>query len=51
MASTKPTSHEHAPISPAPASATGQESFSPEVPQTQAAPALAPATGGEEFGP
>ena len=29
---TKPTSHEHAPISPAPPSPTGQESFSPEVP-------------------
>jgi hypothetical protein len=48
---TKPTSHEHAPISPAPPSSTGQESFSPEIPQTQAAPAPPPATGGEEFGP
>jgi hypothetical protein len=49
---TTPTSHENAPISPAPASAAGgTESFSPEVPQTPAAPAPAPATGGEEFGP
>ncbi len=48
---TTPTSHEHAPISPAPTSPTGQESFSPEIPQTQAAPAPPPATGGEEFGP
>jgi hypothetical protein len=48
---TKPTSHEHAPISPAPTSSTGQESFSPESPQTPAAPAPPPATGGEEFGP
>jgi RNA polymerase sigma factor (sigma-70 family) len=48
---TKPTSHEHAPISPATASTTGQESFGPEAPQTRAAPAPPPATGGEEFGP
>jgi RNA polymerase sigma factor (sigma-70 family) len=48
---TKPTSHEHAPISPAPPATTGQESFGPEAPQTPAAPAPPPATGGEEFGP
>jgi hypothetical protein len=48
---TTPTSHENAPISPAPASATGQESFAPEVAQTPITPAPAPATGGEEFGP
>jgi hypothetical protein len=48
---TTPTSHESAPISPAPASTTGHESFGPETPQTPASPAPAPATGGAEFGP
>jgi RNA polymerase sigma factor (sigma-70 family) len=45
------TSHEHAPISPAPASRTGQESFTPEVVQARSEPAAAPATGGGEFTP
>jgi RNA polymerase sigma factor (sigma-70 family) len=48
---TKPTSHEHAPISPATASTTGRESFGPQAPQTPSQPAPPPATGGEEFGP
>jgi RNA polymerase sigma factor (sigma-70 family) len=48
---TKPTSHEHAPISPAPATSSGAETFTPEVPQATAAPAAAPATGGDEFTP
>jgi hypothetical protein len=45
------TSHEHAPISPAPASSTGQEAFTPEVAQAPSKPAAAPATGGAEFTP
>ncbi len=45
------TSHEHAPISPASASRTGQESFTPEVVQARSEPAAAPATGGGEFSP
>jgi RNA polymerase sigma factor (sigma-70 family) len=49
--STTPTSHEHAPISPASTSSTGQESFGPETSQTRATPAPPPATGGAEFGP
>jgi hypothetical protein len=48
---TKPTSHEHAPISPAPATTAGQESFGPEAPAAPTTPAPPPATGGEEFGP
>ena len=48
---TTPTSQEHAPISPAPSSSTGQESFGPETPQTRATAAPPPATGGAEFGP
>jgi RNA polymerase sigma factor (sigma-70 family) len=48
---TAPTSHESAPISPAPASASGNETFTPEVPQATPKPAAAPATGGSEFTP
>ncbi len=48
---TKPTSHESPPITPAVASTTGQEPFTPEVPQAAAEPAPAPATGGGEFTP
>jgi RNA polymerase sigma factor (sigma-70 family) len=48
---TKPTSHEHAPISPATASASGADAFTLEVPQSSPAPAAAPATGGDEFTP
>jgi RNA polymerase sigma factor (sigma-70 family) len=48
---TTPTSHEHAPISPAPTSSTGQESFAPEASPTRATPAPPPATGGAELGP
>jgi RNA polymerase sigma factor (sigma-70 family) len=48
---TKPTSHENAPITPALASSTGQESFSPETPTAPSEPAPAPATGGDEFTP
>ena len=48
---TAPTSHESAPITPAVASSTGQESFTPEAPQAPTEPAPAPATGGDEFTP
>jgi RNA polymerase sigma factor (sigma-70 family) len=48
---TTPTSHENAPISPAPASASGTDTFTPEVPQSTPAPAPPPATGGDEFTP
>ena len=48
---TTPTSHQSAPISPAQASTTGQESFTPEISQAPAEPAAAPATGGGEFAP
>jgi RNA polymerase sigma factor (sigma-70 family) len=48
---TKPTSHENAPITPALASSTSQESFTPEVPTGPTEPAPAPATGGDEFTP
>jgi RNA polymerase sigma factor (sigma-70 family) len=48
---TKPTSHENAPISPAPATSAGADTFSPEIPQGTAEPAAPPATGGDEFTP
>jgi hypothetical protein len=48
---TKPASHENAPISPAIASSSGQDSFTPEAPQAELEPAPAPATGGDEFTP
>jgi RNA polymerase sigma factor (sigma-70 family) len=48
---TKRTSHESAPITPALASSTGQESFTPEAPTGPTQPAPAPATGGDEFTP
>ena len=48
---TTPTSQENAPISPAPASSTGQDTFTPEVPQAPSPAAPAPATGGSEFAP
>jgi hypothetical protein len=48
---TAPASHENAPISPAPASSSGQDSFTPEAPQAPTPPAPAPATGGDEFTP
>ncbi|HEX5618118.1 MAG TPA: sigma-70 family RNA polymerase sigma factor [Solirubrobacteraceae bacterium] len=48
---TERTSHENAPITPALASSTGQESFSPETPTGPTQPASAPATGGDEFTP
>jgi RNA polymerase sigma factor (sigma-70 family) len=47
-----PTSHEHAPISPAPPATTSD--FTPAAASgsgSQAPPAAAPATGGDEFGP
>jgi hypothetical protein len=47
---TTATSHQHAPISPAPSASSGQDTFTPE--STGAAPpAPAPATGGAEFTP
>jgi RNA polymerase sigma factor (sigma-70 family) len=46
-----PRSHEHAPISPAPAASSGQDTFTPEAPQAPTPPAPAPATGGDEFTP
>jgi RNA polymerase sigma factor (sigma-70 family) len=48
---TKPTSHENAPITPALASSTGHETFTPEAPTGPTQPAPAPATGGDEFTP
>jgi RNA polymerase sigma factor (sigma-70 family) len=48
---TRQTSHENAPITPALASSTGQESFTPEAPTGLTQPAPAPATGGDEFTP
>ena len=48
---TKQTSHENAPITPALASSSGQESFAPEAPTGPTQPAPAPATGGDEFTP
>ena len=45
------TSHEKTPIAPAIASSSGQETFTPEVPQARSEPAAAPATGGGEFTP
>jgi RNA polymerase sigma factor (sigma-70 family) len=48
---TKPTSHEHAPISPAPATAASADNFTAEVPQGTSQPAAPPATGGDEFTP
>jgi RNA polymerase sigma factor (sigma-70 family) len=48
---TKPTSHENAPITPALAASTGQETFTPEAPTGPTPPAPAPATGGDEFTP
>ena len=48
---TSPTSHENAPMTPAPASSTGQDTFTPEIPQAPPEPAPAPATGGGEFAP
>jgi RNA polymerase sigma factor (sigma-70 family) len=48
---TSPTSHENAPISPAPATTSGTDTFTPEVPQSNPPPAAAPATAGDEFTP
>ena len=48
---TKPTSQESAPITEAPADSSGQETFTPEVPQASSPPTRAPATGGSEFAP
>ncbi len=48
---TTATSHEKTPIAPAIASSSGQETFTPEVPQARSEPAAAPATGGGEFTP
>jgi hypothetical protein len=49
---TTPTSHENAPISPAPPATTSDFTPAPTSGSgTQGAPAGAPATGGEEFGP
>jgi hypothetical protein len=45
------TSHEKAPISPAPASSAGTEPFTPQAVQVRSEPAAAPATGGGEFTP
>jgi hypothetical protein len=49
--STTPTSQESLPITEAPADSSGQETFTPEVPQASSPPTRAPATGGSEFAP
>jgi RNA polymerase sigma factor (sigma-70 family) len=48
---TTPTSHESTPITRAPASSTGQDTFTPEATQAAQPTTPVPATGGSEFAP